>query len=109
MSPPTPDEPLPAADGGVPLKRATRRLAVEALERVGTLSCFELRSLFVRAGFERIRLELPAITGSDLSRLGRLGGLLGRIYNRTRRLPLARQLFMLFGPFFQIVARRGRG
>jgi ubiquinone/menaquinone biosynthesis C-methylase UbiE len=80
-----------------------------SFERVKTLSCFELRSLFSEAGFDRVRVELPEITGSDLSHLGRLGRLLGRIYNRTRRLPLARQLFMLFGPFFQVVAQKGQG
>ena len=37
MSPPTLEGPLAAAVGAVPLKRATRRLAVEVLERTGVL------------------------------------------------------------------------
>lgn len=76
-------------------------------EKVETRSRAELERLFADQGFDRVHFELPEVDASDLAQLGALSRSLGRIYNRARRRSFGRAFFMLFGPFFRILAHKG--
>lgn len=89
--------------------RYVRRVRGTPADRVRTRSFFELRALMLRGGFRGLRFLLPEIPRAELSALGRVGRLAGRIYNVARRRRSARPLLLLVGPFFAITARAPGG
>lgn len=88
------------------MNRYARLVRGVAFDRVQTRSYFELRALFSRRGFGRIRFVLPALAEVEIGNLGRVARALARCYNRLRDWPVASGFFYLFGPFFQILASR---
>jgi SAM-dependent methyltransferase len=70
------------------------------------LSAREALTLIARHTAFAARAEAPPLPDEEIAGFGARRAGLARIYNRLQRLPGARPLFLLIGPFFRIVARK---
>lgn len=75
-------------------------------EKKCLLSFFEIRRLLAGAGFEHTALTLPVVTEADWNGLNGLERLGARLFRWGARIPLLRQLLLIFSPVIQLVARR---
>lgn len=81
-----------------------RRRRGVSYDRVRLLSGYDLRRTLGRAFPGPARLLLPGLSARQLEHFSPFKRRLARAYVTLRRLPLLRNFFYLFGPFFHVVA-----
>jgi ubiquinone/menaquinone biosynthesis C-methylase UbiE len=84
--------------------RYVRRRRGVSYDRVRLLSSYALRHLLRRTFPGSARLLLPGLSARQLEHFSPFKRRLARAYLMLRRLPLVRNFFYLFGPFFHVVA-----
>jgi ubiquinone/menaquinone biosynthesis C-methylase UbiE len=70
------------------------------------LSCFEMRSLFKKAGFGSAEFSLPVITKADWENLRGFERLGARVFSWAAGIPLLREVLIVVSPVIQALAER---